>query len=266
MRHIGAALLILNACAPTGDAQDAATTDAQSAATADAQSAATIDAQDATTVEAHDKVRGLISLPQVFGTEPCETFTPIDVTLYANTDSSAVIGRISVERPWTISPSGGCEGLSVKVHLTGADSAAELPTLEYSYETPAAVVLQRKGPWFKIRLAEQSGWIRATAQNQFFSLEELLAENLTYVANADGGGLAAAPGTERSAATNLLSAERHVKVLENRAVGEQLWLRVAVQSHSVCEGVEEPTTLAEGWVPAHSATGEPTVWFYSRGC
>ena len=257
-RVIGAALVILNACAPTGEAPDAAT--------ADTQSAATTNAPNATTLEAHDKVRGLISLPQVFGTEPCETFTPTDLTLYANTDSSAVIGRISVDKPWTLSPSGGCEGLSVKVHLTGADSAAELPTLEYSYEAPAAVVLQRKGPWFKMRLAEQSGWIRATEQNQFFPLETLLAENLTYVANANGGGLAAAPGTERSAATNLLSAERHVKVLESRAVGEQLWLRVAVQSHSVCEGLEEPTTLAEGWVPAHSASGEPTVWFYSRGC
>jgi len=258
VKHVCAAILIFTACAPAGEAHDPANAIEQPAATTDSPIASTIEEQDA--------VSGLISLPQVFGTETCAPFTPSDVTLYAGPDSSAIIGRISVDTPWTQHPNGGCEALSVKVYLTDTETAAELPTLEYSYEAPAAVVLQRRGPWFKIRLGEQSAWIHATEQNQFFPLQELLAGNLAYVANADGAGLAAAPGAERTTAADLLGAERSVNVLEARTVGERLWLRVAVQSHSPCEGPEDPATVAEGWLPAHTATGEPTVWFYSRGC
>ena len=28
----------------------------------------------------------------------------------------------------------------------------------------------------------------------------------------------------------------------------------------------EPRAIAKGWMPAHSDTGEPTVWFSARGC
>jgi hypothetical protein len=189
-----------------------------------------------------------------------------DLTLYAEADSSTAIGHIRVDKPWTIHPAGGCEGLSVTVHLAGEDSVAALPTLEYDYEAPGAVVLQRQGSWFRIRLTDQAAWLHVTEQNQFFSLVVLLAESLTYVANPDGAGLASAPGAARSVEAGLLGPGRHVEVLQHPVVGEQLWLRVAVQSHSGCDSLEEPTTLAEGWIPAHSANGEPTVWFYSRGC
>lgn len=275
-----AAVLILSACAPTGEApeakaeaRDATSIDAQPMASANAQPGASATAQPVTSIDtpqtnaigARDRVLGLLSLPQVFGTETCQPFTPIDVTLYASADSSQAIGRIHVETPWTIHPDGGCEGLAVKVHRTDGESA-ELPTLEYSYEAPGAVVLQRNGAWYRIRLGEDAAWMHATEQNRFYPLEELLAESLTYVAKPDGAGLATAPGMDRSAAADLLTAKRPVNVLETQRVGDQLWLRVAIQSHSVCEGDGDPRTVAEGWLPAHSGNGEPIVWFYSRGC
>ena len=275
------AVLILSACAPTGEtpeskaeARDETSIDAQSAASADTQPIASIDAppgsladkQPTKAIGARDRVLGLLTLPQVFGTETCQPFTPTDVTLYASADSSQAIGRIHVETPWTIHPDGGCEGLAVKVHPTDADSVTELPALEHSYEAPAAIVLQRNGDWFRIRLAGGAAWIHATEQNRFHALEELLAESLTYVANPDGAGLAAAPGKDRSAAADLITAERPVNVLETQRVGEELWLRVAIQSHSACEVAGDPPTIAEGWLPAHSRIGEPIVWFYSRGC
>ena len=37
-------------------------------------------------------------------------------------------------------------------------------------------------------------------------------------------------------------------------------------SHSICQSAEAPTVTARGWVPAHAGSGEPTVWFFSRGC
>jgi hypothetical protein len=42
---------------------------------------------------------------------------------------------------------------------------------------------------------------------------------------------------------------------------------VDILSESFCEaGRREPKVVASGWVPAHAKSGEPTVWFFSRGC
>jgi hypothetical protein len=47
---------------------------------------------------------------------------------------------------------------------------------------------------------------------------------------------------------------------------DRLWVHIQVMTHSICTSTEEPKIEAEGWIPAHAGTGEPTVWFYSRGC
>ena len=58
-----------------------------------------------------------------------------------------------------------------------------------------------------------------------------------------------------------------VRVLEWRERGDQTWLHVAVMSHSVCEfAAGPPEVVSLGWLPAHAESGEPTVWFASRGC
>jgi len=256
VKHLWATVLILSACGPGGDSQSAAADNVQDTSAVAAEPAP---------IAARDRVLGLLSLPQVFGTEVCQPFMPIDVALYEEAGSFKPIGRISVDRPWRFHPNGGCDGLAVKVHRADSTAADELPTLEFSYEAPGAIVLQRKEAWFRIRLAGGAAWIHATEQNVFHPLEELLAENLAYVANPDGAGLAAAPGADRSAAADLLTADRPVDVLQSQRVGDELWLRVAIQNRSLCEG-EDPTTIAEGWLPAHTSSGEPIVWFYSRGC
>jgi hypothetical protein len=42
-----------------------------------------------------------------------------------------------------------------------------VPTLESGYEIPAAVVFERRGPWFRIGLKEGSAWIRRTDPKDF---------------------------------------------------------------------------------------------------
>jgi hypothetical protein len=248
----------------------------------------------APTVAPPDRVLGLISLPQVFGMGPCDTFTPVPVGLFAEPDSSVVRGTIVVEVPWTFHDGGGCEGLSVKVRSPDAAAPLDLPTLEAGYEEPAAIVLEHRGSWFRIRLHEGSAWMHAGPDNAFLPLERLIEDGLTYVANPAGATLASAPGSPNEAGvrdppgapcapgtpgtpdppgapresheSRALETWDPVEVLETRWVEGDLWVRVAVLSHSVCDSLDEPTRIAEGWLPAHAPDGEPTIWFYSRGC
>jgi hypothetical protein len=61
---------------------------------------------------------------------------------------------------------------------------------------------------------------------------------------------------------------RDIRVIEVRRVGDRQWLHVEVMSHNICDSNinVEPKPIAKGWMPAHSDTGEPTVWFSARGC
>ena len=56
--------------------------------------------------------------------------------------------------------------------------------------------------------------------------------------------------------------------LEVRRDGGQTWLNVEVMSHSVCNAADggPPDVVGSGWLPAYTQSGEPTVWFSSRGC
>ncbi|HXV64986.1 MAG TPA: hypothetical protein VEK15_30100 [Vicinamibacteria bacterium] len=221
---------------------------------------------------AADPVIGLLSLPEVFGDFPCDEFTPEEITLYRAPDSNETVGWIRVETYWTFHAIGGCEGLKVSVYRPGTGGVAELPTKEYDYEAPAAIVLQEHGRWFQLLVDNGAAWIRASERDEFFPLERLLEDRLTYLTSAWDGRLAPSPGAEtREAerephADESNGAEPNVRVLGFRRVGEELWVDVEVMSHSFCEGAEEPKVTASGWIPAHAASGELTIWFYSRGC
>lgn len=98
---------------------------------------------------AQDRVIGLLTLPEVFGNAPCAPFEPRVVTLHAE-PGGAQVASVHVDQNWSFAPHGGCEGLQVSVHR--GDARTELPTREYDYEAPAAVVVEQRGLWFRIRL------------------------------------------------------------------------------------------------------------------
>jgi hypothetical protein len=215
---------------------------------------------------AQERVIGLLALPEVFGRGACDRFTPRPVDLRA-TPQGQVVGTVLVVKPWTHHSNGGCEGLEVGVRAPRAATVQQLPTMEYAYEEPGAVVLERRGKWFRVRLNVGSAWLEASAQDKFYGLEQLFEDGLTYLTEAWSGQVAASPGSVgRPAKFPRLAADQPVRVRRASREKEGLWFFVDIMSHSACEGVGEPTVADQGWVPAYGKADAPTIWFYSRGC
>jgi hypothetical protein len=221
--------------------------------------------------QADDRIIGLLTLPEVFGRGPCEKFLPEPVTLLSDAGSGEVVGTIRVDRNWTLPE---CHGLTVNVHPASEGKVSELPTREYSYEAPAAIVLDQRDGWFKIRLSDGSAWVRASSRDEFLSLDELLRDGLTYLTGAWDGRLAPRPGGDRFFHDPAIRGAKErtgadgpsVRFVGSRELNGDVWLEIEVVSGSVCTAEGDPTVVGRGWVPAHSPSGEPTVWFYSRGC
>jgi hypothetical protein len=217
-----------------------------------------------------DQLIGLLTLPEVFGREPCDRFEPQEVTLYAGPITKERIGSIRVDKYWEFHAVGGCAGLEVRVHRTSG-GVSNFPTLEYTYEAPAAIVLERRDRWFKVRLSDGVGWIHASERDEFHSLEALLRDGLTYLSAEFNGHLSRAPGTSTPAPGDRAVvyarlAEPPVRTIDFRRVNGQLWIDVEILSDSICTSSDPPTVTRRGWLPAHAANGQPTIWFYSRGC
>jgi hypothetical protein len=212
---------------------------------------------------AQDRVIGLLSLPQIFGPRQCAPFEPEDVPLHASPNDGHAFASIRVDQNHSFAPHGGCEGLKVSVHQ--GEQRLELPTLEYDYEMPAAIVVDQRDGWFKIRLGERAAWLKASTADRFMPLKDLYEEFVGVTAiRSSAGRLANVPGGAAGPILPQVRSSQAVYVLEIR--GE--WVRVEVLSNSACTAANDgpPEVVATGWLPLHDAKGEPTVWFSSRGC
>ena len=212
-----------------------------------------------------DKLIGLLSLPEVFGAGACDKFTPATVPLYAMPDFGPTVASIRVDQYWTFQDVGGCEGLIVNVHSSGRQGIQPLPMMEYTYEAPAAIVLEQRGRWFRVRLTDEDAWLHASERAEYFSLERLLTKGLTYLSEGWDGRLAQSPG-ESGEELRGARPDLPVQVFGFRQHDGELWVEAAVLSHSICESNEEPRVSARGWLPAYARSGEPAIWFYPRGC
>jgi len=213
-----------------------------------------------------DRVLGLLQLPEVFGYGPCQAFDPEVIALYAGPLAPEAVASIEVDQHWAFAPHGGCEGLKVSVHRGAARD--DLPTLEYANESPAAVVLATQDGWFKIRLSGGAGWVKASVRSRFMPMADLFSEypSLTAITNEFSGPLLEEPGGAPLAKSPPELATP-VRVLEVRPRGDEVWLHLAVMSHSICDAERGPPDVVTlGWSLAYATSGEPTVWFASRGC
>ena len=217
---------------------------------------------------AQDRVIGLMSLPEVFGARQCAPFEPEQVALHATPKDAKPIAFIRVDQNWSFAPHGGCEGLKVSVH-EGAQRR-ELPTLEFDYEMPGAIVLEQRDGWFKVRLASGSSWLQASPADRFMPLSELFEEfiGVTAITKAFSGRLVMAPGRPVDPSSPQANALQPARVIEVRYVFGQAWVQVELFNHSICSAAENgpPETVGTGWMPMHMPDGEPTIWFSSRGC
>ena len=218
----------------------------------------------ATPAFAQEKVIGLISLPEVFGSRECAPFEPRAIMVHSNATDGNIIGSIEVDQNWSFAPHGGCEGLQVRVHK-GAQKE-ELPTREYDYEMPAAIVLDQHDGWFKIRLHQGTGWVKASVVDHFMPLSDLFEEftGVTEISESFTGRLSKTPSAAPGPIMPRVQPNQAVRVVEIK----DNWIHVEMLSNSACTAANDgpPQVVSEGWLPLHDQKGEPTVWFSSRGC
>jgi hypothetical protein len=213
-----------------------------------------------------DRLIGLLTLPDVLGHGPCDRFTPRDLVLHTAPDGPPA-GTIRVVREWTHLAEGGCEGLEVRVQGPDSNDLHPLPVAEFQYEDVAAIALEQRGRWFRLRLETGSAWVRASDRDEFHPLERLLIDGLAHFTPDWDRRLSERPGASSRNARGVTGQdEPSARVIRSETAGAVLWLFVEVMSHSGCEGGEAPRVVDRGWVPAHTASGRPTLWFYSRGC
>lgn len=147
----------------------------------------------------------------------------------------------------------------------------ELPFLEYGYERPGAIVLERREGWYRIALQSGSAWVSSDDAGAFHGVASLYAENLSYLSVDWDGRLYATPDPSaksrwlRPVWRRHLGGEIPVNVTETRVVAGMLWLRLAITWPSPCSG-DDSSVLASGWVPARSAAKTMNAWYFSRGC
>lgn len=157
------------------------------------------------------------------------------------------------------------------IERTGGFSE-ELPTLESGYEIPAAIVYERRGTWFRIRLMTDSVWVQHAAQEDFLPYPGMLRERLAHTLQGWDGTLRATPGVTGkvtplpSGWKALLDRQLSVEYLGSRRVGTELWVHIRLAAKAGCDFTYEGVTDVNGWVPAYQANGSPAVWFASRGC
>lgn len=146
---------------------------------------------------------------------------------------------------------------------------AQVESREVGYEVLAAMVFQRGEGWSKVRLTTgEPGWVPPESAGTWFPYAELPVRRLAYLTGAWSGHVwpdAGAGIPRRSAQRSTEFDQVSVEVHEVRLLGGVPWFRVDVLAESPCEGGQRRTTLS-GWVPGYGTEGDPTVWYYSRGC
>jgi hypothetical protein len=142
--------------------------------------------------QAETPIIGLLALPEVFGADvPCADFVPKDIPLYATPGFSGILATLHADKPTP-----GIDCVVSPVRVRRADGRLDdLPTKEHAYEAPAAIVLEERRGWFRIRLADGAAWLRASPRDEFHPLERLLEDGVAHLTEAWDGHLAPSPGS-----------------------------------------------------------------------
>ena len=169
---------------------------------------------------------------------------------------------------WQHSTDSGC---GLMFESVGGDKE-EVPTLESGYEIPAAIVFERRGQWFRIRLGKGSAWIRRTNPAEFLSYPDMLRERLAHTLPGWNGILRETPDASGKITPltagwhELLERQPSVDYLGSRRVGNDLWIHIRLLTEGPCGQKLEGMTPVSGWIPAYQPNRSPSAWFSSRGC
>lgn len=140
---------------------------------------------------------------------------------------------------------------------------------EFGYEEYAAAVYERVGEWTRVALTgdagSEFGWIASEYSGTFHRLE---TQGLSYLTAHwdrrlyESPSGAPMPGLEQAA----LGSQPAIQVVEVSGSGRNAWLQVKLLRESQCTSQEAPQVVAQGWIELHDLDGNPTAWFYPRGC
>ena len=148
------------------------------------------------------------------------------------------------------------------------DEYTALDFAEVGYEVPAARVFARSEGWYKLRQADGTyGWLPPDMAGTFFPYPDVTLDRLAYIDAPWHGFVWPAAGAGNPVRAPVVQGQRDVpvEVHEVQLIGGYPWLRISVLRQSPCEGGDGAVSVS-GWIPAHFPTGEPAVWYYSRGC
>ena len=155
---------------------------------------------------------------------------------------------------------------------TDAGGPEVIPTLESGYEIPAAIVYERRGSWFRIRLKNGSAWIQRRDSNDFLPYPEMLRERRAHTLQTWDGTLRETPDSSgriiplSAGWRALLDRELSIEFLGSRRAGNDVWIHIRLPSEGACDEKVEGVTTVSGWIPAYHSNRSPSVWFSSRGC
>ena len=160
----------------------------------------------------------------------------------------------------------------------------ELDVREHGYEELSAAAYGRRAGWFLLRSKDKHfAWLSPRDAGEFRPYPQLFKDALVYLTRDWDRTLRDAPGGKIKSRVppdpddpSTVDPERDwgnagvrpadVVVVALREHAGEWWAHVRVGPSLCASDTDPPPVIAEGWVPAYSKTGRPTLWFYSRGC
>jgi len=216
-----------------------------------------------------DRLIGLLELPEIFSTEPCEPFATQPLTLHSEPlEFAQQVGVIEVLNPWK--EGDGCQDLNVRFWRNAR--AEKFPTEEADYEQPAAVVLERHESWFRVKLEYGSAWLFRQTADLFKPYPDLLEETLTYIPQNWDNRLFESPNRASGVREipagwrPFTAANVPIAILGTETIDGELWFHIRFEAEAGCGSIPTNLPSIEGWVPGYRDSAEPGVWFHSRGC
>jgi hypothetical protein len=133
-------------------------------------------------------------------------------------------------------------------------------------------VYERRGSWFRIRLAKGSAWVTRTDPKEFLPYPDVLRDHLAHTLQSWDGTLRETPGLSgkvvplSQAWKALLDRQLSIEYLGSRRVGNELWIHIRLPSEGGCGQKIDGVMPVSGWISAYHSNRAPSVWFASRGC
>ena len=213
-------------------------------------------------------VIGLLDLPDVterYSDDECRSTEAKGVQVFATPSKPGAVMGIVYKRNH---PEYGC---TLLLKRAGASAEEELPTDESGYETPAAVVYERRERWFRIAVPGGSGWIERASDEGFLAYPIFIVGHMAYLREDWDGQLRPNPGEMPAVAVPAdwkahIGEPLGIEVLGVRRVGGEDWMQVRFATDRCGDDRFKMMKPLQGWVPAYRRDGATTAWFYSRGC